>query len=113
MSPASPARPSSPPQTILGVSKMMRQSVNGQAASPTTRRASRKPRVKHIPREWAERFRVGMNVSLGVGIPLLSLALSKVAGTLAANSQYALAAFALALMLAVLGVSLSHLAWAV
>jgi hypothetical protein len=59
------------------------------------------------------RFRLWMTVALGVGIPLLSLAMSKLAGTLAAHGYSALAAFALALMLAVLGVSLSHLAWAV
>ena len=54
-----------------------------------------------------------MTVALGVGIPLLSLAMSKVAGTLASHGHLALAVFAFALMLAVLGVSLSHLAWAV
>jgi hypothetical protein len=61
----------------------------------------------------ADQFRLGMTVALGVGIPLLSLAMSKLAGTLASHHYLALAGFALALMLAVLGVSLSHLAWAV
>lgn len=60
-----------------------------------------------------ERFRLGMTVALGVGIPLLSLAMSKLAGTLASNGHFLLAGFAFALMLAVLGVSLGHLAWAV
>src|SRR5262245_3498450 len=45
------------------------------------------------------RFRLGMTLALGGGIPLLSLALSKVAGTLASTSHYALGAFALVLTL--------------
>jgi hypothetical protein len=54
-----------------------------------------------------------MTTALGIGIPLLSLAMSRLSGTLASNGHWALATFALGLMLAVLGVSLSHLAWAV
>jgi hypothetical protein len=64
-------------------------------------------------RALADGFRAGMTVSLGVGIPLLSLAMSRLSGTLAAHGHLALAAFALGLMAAVLGVSLSHLAWAI
>jgi hypothetical protein len=61
----------------------------------------------------ADYFRLPMTVALGVGIPCLSLAMSKLAGTLATHGHLALAAFAFALMAAVLGVSLSHLSWAV
>jgi hypothetical protein len=69
--------------------------------------------VQASGRTLADRFRLGMTVALGVGIPLLSLAMSKLAGTLASHHYLALAGFDLALMLAVLGVRLSHLAWAV
>ena len=71
-------------------------------------RKPRKPTLPdgpaHPPTPWRpslETFRVAMTLALGVGIPMLSLAHSKVAGTLAAHGQYALAGFALALMLAV------------
>jgi hypothetical protein len=63
--------------------------------------------------ELLVRFRLTMTVVLGVGIPLLSLAMSKIAGTLALNGHTFLALFAGSLMLAVLAVSLSHLAWAI
>jgi hypothetical protein len=79
------------------------------------RPARKRPR-KATPQEnvrGVDRCRLWMTVVLGVGIPCLSLAMSKLAGTLAANAHYALAVFALALMAAVLGVSLSHLAWAI
>jgi len=73
---------------------------------------ARRPRVP-TRKPLADRFRLWMTVALGVGIPLLSLAMSKLAGTLASHRRFALAAFALVLMVAVLAVSLSHLAWAV
>jgi hypothetical protein len=59
------------------------------------------------------RFKSAMTVGLGCGIPLLSLALSKIAGTLAIGNHIILPIFAFALMLSVLAVSLPHLAWAI
>ena len=64
-------------------------------------------------RKVADNLRLGLTLFLGCGIPLLSLALSRLAGTLATHQQYALAGFAFLLMAAVLTVSLSHLALAV
>lgn len=58
-------------------------------------------------------IKVVMTVAMGVGIPLLSFALTKIAGTLAAGGIYILAFMAFALMTAILSVSLSHLAWAI
>lgn len=89
--------------------------VPAQPPAPRARR-SRPRRSSAEPSRFAvnlARFKLGMTVVLGVGIPLLSLAMSKLAGTLAAGGMFALAVFALGLMVAVLGVSLSHLAWAV
>jgi hypothetical protein len=60
-----------------------------------------------------ERFKIAMTVGLGCGIPLLSLAMSKIAGTLATHNLYALSLFAFVLMVAVLAVSLPHLAWSI
>jgi hypothetical protein len=59
------------------------------------------------------RYKLALTVALGVLIPLLSLTLSKIAGTLAGEKKFALAAFAAGIGAAVLAVSLSHLAWAV
>lgn len=84
---------------------------NGVAPVKNRRvRATKKqaPRIKAVSK--LDRLKLGMTIALGVGIPLLSLAMSKLAGTLAVAEKYALAVFALYLMLAVLGVSLSHLA---
>ncbi len=59
----------------------------------------------------AERFRTTMIYLLGSGIPALSLALSKMGGSLLLGGHWALGLFAFALMGAVLAVSLPHLAW--
>jgi hypothetical protein len=59
----------------------------------------------------AERFRTGMIYGLGSGLPLLSLALSKLGGSLLLTGHWPLGLFAFALMGAVLAVSLPHLAW--
>jgi hypothetical protein len=59
------------------------------------------------------RFKQAMTVGLGCGIPLLSLTLSKISGTLATAHMIALPLFGFALMIAVLAVSLPHLAWAI
>lgn len=83
-------------------------------AKPKRQRKASTPKAKTpAVHPWAANFKLGMTIALGVGIPLLSLAMSKLAGTLAANGQFALAGFAFALMVSVLGVSLNHLAWAI
>lgn len=58
-------------------------------------------------------FKFYMTCAIGTGIPLLSLALSKIAGTLATSGFFILAFFAFSLMCAVLIVSLPHLAWSI
>lgn len=91
-----------------------RHELNGVAPAKSRRKpATKKPATPRRSSVTLTRFKLGMTVALGVGTPLLSLAMSKLAGTLAAAEQYALAVFALVLMFAVLGVSLSHLAWAI
>lgn len=57
--------------------------------------------------------RKAITVAMGAGIPLFSLGLSTVAGTLARSGYGVLSGSALLLTAAVLAVSLSHLAWAV
>jgi hypothetical protein len=57
-------------------------------------------------------FRLALTLIMGATIPLFSLALSNIGGTLA-NSHLLLAGFAFTLMACVLAVSLSHLAWAI
>lgn len=59
------------------------------------------------------KFKQRLTVALGCFIPLASLAMSKVSGTLASEGYYGLAGFAAAVGLAVLVVSLEHLAWAI
>lgn len=61
-------------------------------------------------RSLQARFALLMTLALGAGIPLLSLALSKLGGSLLMAHHYALGAFAFALMASVLAVSLPHLA---
>src|SRR4051794_19996905 len=92
-----------------------RVNLNGTAA-PALKdkpKRTRKPKAAPQAKGRADTFRLWMTVALGVGIPCLSLAMSKLAGTLAAGGLLALAAFALGLMVAVLAVSLPHLAWSV
>ncbi len=64
-------------------------------------------------RSLEARFRYGMTLALGLGVPLLSLALSKIGGSLLQSHHFALAALALGLMGAVLAVSLPHLAFSI
>lgn len=59
------------------------------------------------------KFKIGMTVALGCGIPLLSLAFSYMAGRLLLTGFWPLAFFAFALMVTVLSVSLPHLSWAI
>ncbi len=85
-------------------------------SAPKKRKRGVRPRAEAKPRATPTplaRFRLGMTVSLGMGVPCLSLAMSKLAGTLASNGYVALALMGLVLMLAVLAVSLPHLAGAI
>lgn len=61
----------------------------------------------------APRLALWLTVTMGVAIPLLSLALTTVAGTLARKDHPWLALGGLTLCATVLGVSLSHLSWSV
>jgi hypothetical protein len=80
------------------------------ATTPARRkRASARPRAGRKP----DRYRRALTIALGVFIPLMSVATSKIAGTLAGHGHYALAAFGALIGVAVLAVSPSHLAWAV
>jgi hypothetical protein len=73
-----------------------------------------KPRTVRPPQFWtAARFKAGMTVGMGCGIPLLSLSLSTISGTLARSGHGVLSGAAALLTASVLSVSLSHLAWAV
>ena len=92
--------------------------------APAEPRARRKRRPKAVTNAGAEttpkpqpsavsHYQFNLTVALGVFIPVMSLATSKIAGTLAAHGHYALAAFGAGIGVAVLAVSLSHLAWAV
>ncbi len=84
-------------------------------APKPTARAKRKPVAKAAakPVPVASRFKFNLTIALGVFIPVMSLATSKIAGTLAGSGHYTLAAFGAGIGVAVLAVSLSHLAWAV
>jgi hypothetical protein len=66
-----------------------------------------------LPHHTTDRFRFWVTIALGCAIPLLSLTLSTIAGTLARNGHWTLAAFAAVCGVSVLVVSLSHLADAV
>lgn len=70
------------------------------------------PEVEYVPVK-PDRFKKRLTIALGVFIPLASLAMSKVAGTLASTGYYGLAVFGLMIGVAVLAVSLGHLAWAI
>ena len=97
--------------------------IDGPTAVATAEpRATRKRRPKAVtgtgptpaPQPVAvSRYKFNLTIALGVFIPVMSLATSKIAGTLAAHGHYALAAFGANIGVAVLAVSLSHLAWAV
>jgi len=85
-------------------------------AKPTAPRAKRKvskPAAVVQPTVEQSRYKFALTIALGVFIPVMSLATSKIAGTLAGHGFFALAAFGAAIGVAVLAVSLSHLAWAI
>ena len=69
------------------------------------------PRAEPVGRQ-DNRVTLGITVALGCGIPLLSIALSKIGGTLL-TTHVPLALFAFSLMVAVLVVSLPHLRWSI
>lgn len=77
-----------------------------------SRNAARKPATKAAPVPL-KRFKYNLTITLGVFIPVMSLATSKIAGTLAGKEHYVLAGFGAGIGIAVLAVSLSHLAWAI
>jgi len=80
---------------------------------PTAAKPRRRPKPPTAPHPAPCRYKRGLTVALGVFIPLMSVAMSKVAGTLATHGHHGLAAFGAGIGAAVLPVSLSHLAWAV
>jgi hypothetical protein len=68
------------------------------------------PILPAVPVESPFKYRV--TIAMGIAIPLLSLTLSKMGGTLL-NTNLILAMMAFGLMTAVLAVSLPHLAWSI
>jgi hypothetical protein len=91
-------------------------SLNGVLESPV---AKGKKKGKKVPSHYKPlvtkqpRLALILTIVMGVGIPLLSLSLSTIAGKLALTGHEYLAASALVLTSSVLAVSLSHLAWSV
>lgn len=93
---------------------------NYEPAAPVTTKpakAKRKSKPAAVPKVKvavvASRYKHNLTIALGVFIPVMSVATSKIAGTLAGHGYYALAAFGAGIGVAVLAVSLSHLAWAI
>lgn len=89
---------------------MMTHERNGFKVATKSSKAkqARKAMVARQPR-----LALVLTIVMGVAIPLLSLSLSTVAGTLARTGHTTLALGGLALCATVLAVSLSHLAWSV
>jgi hypothetical protein len=84
-------------------------SANGKPHTTNSlRRRRRQPMAASMPR-----LAVAVTVMIGVAIPALTLTLSTLAGRLAESRYGMLAACAAAVGLAVLAVSLAHLAWAI
>ena len=95
-----------------------RVELNGQAAPRTPKAKAKKATTPAKARRALvalppRRVALAMTVLMGVSIPLLSLALSTIAGTLARAGHNALAGAGLALTVSVLAVSLAHLSWAI
>lgn len=61
----------------------------------------------------ASRVKTGATITMGILLPLVSLALSNTGGARLLDGHYALAALSFVLMGTALAVSLSHLAWAI
>jgi hypothetical protein len=85
----------------------------------TTKKVNRfldpRSETKAQPSKVVKKTRLYLTLTMGVFIPLFSLTLSHIGGTLVSHSGMALllGLFAFSLMACVLAVSLSHLAWAV
>jgi len=87
----------------------VRPSLNGKAKGK--RRTPPRPRTKKAAGHT--RLSLCITVSMGCGIPLLSLSLSHLGGALLVSGHAFLGLVALGLCVSVLGVSLAHLAWAI
>jgi hypothetical protein len=82
--------------------------------APETRPAKKaKPRKPAAVKPPMPVARKSITIGLGVGVPCLSLALSSIGGQLLAAGSQLLGVGFLGLCVAVLAVSLSHLAWAI
>lgn len=90
-----------PETTTTPKAKRVRKPRAKKTAAPTTAPVVEPTYKRHL------------TIALGVAIPVLSLAASRVAGTLALHGHWSLAAFGAVVGVAVLAVSLSHLAWSV
>lgn len=75
--------------------------------------ASKRARKAHGKEVRQTRFERGLTITMAAFIPLLSLTLSRVAGTLFSDGKLELAAFASVITVTVLSVSLPHLAHAI
>lgn len=80
--------------------------------------SARRPKKSSRPRKVITARRISVlgtaiTVAMGCGIPLLSLVLSHLGGSLLADGSELLGLLALVLCVSVLIVSLSHLAWAI
>ncbi len=76
-------------------------------------RTKRRKARKILDARHVSRLEKMITIAMGCGIPLLSLSLSRLGGHLLATGTVVLGIVALALCVTVLGVSLSHLAWAI
>ena len=98
-------------ESLLNAGLMV--STGTATAKKVARRKRAGARISHAGGGEPDGYRRGLTVALGVFIPLMSVATSKIAGTLAGGGHFVLAAFGAAIGVAVLAVSLSHLAWAI
>jgi hypothetical protein len=94
----------------------MNTTVNGHArteilANLTRKRARRKALT--ITSTQVSNLGKYLTIAMGASVPLLSLSLSSLGGSLLAGGAWSLGLVALLLCVCVLGVSLSHLAWAI
>lgn len=84
---------------------------------PTAIKKMKKAELETIVLEFQsqqkpDKMKSRITIAIGCGIPLLSLAMSKIGGTLL-PTHLLLGLFAFGLMIAVLVVSLPHLAWSI
>lgn len=99
------------------MSVMQRVGVNGDVVGRVgigvSGKGSRKPVGKPRKGQRSARARWWTTVALGCGVPALSLSLSSIGGRLLAEGHGLLGSCGMVLCCTVLGVSLSHLAWAI